>query len=118
MFTYNYRLYDRHATPIASLAVLADDEEGWKLGHFSYEILGCRLRFEFLVVKLLDCADRITQLDTDPNPFAIVTAAHLRTRQTRRDPDARYQAKRTLVSLLYRQGWDRQRFLDLFAVLD
>ena len=26
MFTSNYRLYDRHATPIASLAVLADDE--------------------------------------------------------------------------------------------
>nr|VFJ51396.1 MAG: conserved hypothetical protein (putative transposase or invertase) [Candidatus Kentron sp. FM]VFK08990.1 MAG: conserved hypothetical protein (putative transposase or invertase) [Candidatus Kentron sp. FM] len=28
------------------------------------------------------------------------------------------RAKRNLVGLLYRQGWDRQRVLDLFAVLD
>jgi hypothetical protein len=26
MFTYNYRLFDRYACPIASLAVLADDD--------------------------------------------------------------------------------------------
>ena len=48
----------------------------------------------------------------------LVTAAHLRNRQTKHDPEARYQAKRTLVRLLYRQGWERQRILDLFAVLD
>ena len=54
------------AMPPPSPAVLADDEEDWKLDHFSYEILGCRHRFEFPVVKLLECADRITQLDTDP----------------------------------------------------
>ncbi len=50
--------------------------------------------------------------------FAIVTAAHLHTRQTKNDPQKRYQAKRTLVRLLYTHGWDRQRILDLFAVLD
>ncbi len=53
-----------------------------------------------------------------PNPFAVVTAAHLRTRQTKHNPDQRYQAKRTLVRLLYTHGWSRQRVLDLFAVLD
>jgi hypothetical protein len=67
---------------------------------------------------LLDYAERIDQLESDHNPFALVTAAHLRNRQTRRDPEARYQAKRTLVRLLYRQGWERQRILDLFAVRD
>jgi hypothetical protein len=70
------------------------------------------------VVKLLDYAERVDQLEGDHNPFALVTAAHLRNRQTKHDPDARYQAKRTLVRLLYRQGWERQRILDLFAVLD
>jgi len=29
MFTYNYRLFDRYARPIASLAVLADEDAGW-----------------------------------------------------------------------------------------
>lgn len=118
IFTYNYRLYDRYARPVASLAVLADDEEGWKPDSFGFEVLGCRHRLEFPVVKLIEFADRLDRLETDPNPFALVTAAHLRTRQTKGDPEARYQAKRGLVRLLYRHGWDRQRILDLFAVLD
>ena len=118
MFTYYYRLYDRYRCPIASLAVLADQEPGWKPDHFAQSVLGCRQRLDFPVVKLLDFSDRLDQLTTDANPFALVTAAHLQTRQTRHDPEGRYQAKRYLVKLLYRQGWDRQRILNLFAVLD
>ena len=118
MFTYNYRLYDRYARPIASLAVLADDDEGWKPESFGFEVLGCRHRLEFPVVKLIEFASRLDQLETDPNPFALVTAAHLRTRQTKHDPEARYKAKRRLVRLLYGHGWDRRRILELFAVLD
>jgi len=43
---------------------------------------------------------------------------HLCTRQIKGDPRAGYQAKLNLVRALYRQGWDRQRILDLFAVID
>ena len=73
---------------------------------------------EFPVVKLIDYADRTESLQANPNPFALVTAAHLRTRQTKNDPRAHYRAKLDLVRLPYRQGWDRQRVLDLFAILD
>ena len=118
MFTYNYRLFDRYACPIASLAVLADDDDGWKPDHYGFEVLGCKHHFQFPVVKLSELADQTEALDTHRNPFTLVTAAHLRTRQTRHDPEARYQAKRTLVRLLYQHGWERQRILDLFAVLD
>ena len=118
MFTYNYRLYDRYNRPIASMAVLADQDPGWKPCHFGFEVLGCRHTLEFPVAKLLECAIDLDDLANHPNPFAIVTAAHLRTRQTRHDPEARYHAKHTLVRLLYRHGWSRQRILDLFAVLD
>ena len=118
MFTYNYRLYDRYARPIASFAVLADENESWRPDHFGYEVLGCSHMLRFPVAKLVDHVDRIDQLETDPNPFAIVTAAHLRTRQTKHDPEQRYQAKWTLTKLLYRQGWERQRIIDLFKVLD
>ena len=107
MFTYNYRLYDRYACPIASFAVLADDNEGWKPDHFVFEVLGCKHKLDFPVAKLLDYAYRIDQLEAGANPFALVTAAHLRTRQTKNDPQARYMAKKTLVTLLYRQGWER-----------
>ncbi|PIQ51160.1 MAG: cytosolic protein [Comamonadaceae bacterium CG12_big_fil_rev_8_21_14_0_65_59_15] len=118
MFTYNYRLYDRYACPIASMAVLADDDENWKPSHFSFDALGCTHTLHFPVVKLLERADSTDHLANNPNPFALVTAAHLQTRQTKHDTQARYTAKRTLVRLLYQHGWSRQRVLDLFAVLD
>jgi len=118
MFTYNYRLFDRYARPIASLAVLADEDQAWRPDHYGFEVLGCRHTLEFPVVKLIDYADRTESLQANPNPFALVTAAHLRTRQTRNDPQARYRAKLDLVRSLYQQGWDKQRILDLFAVLD
>ena len=70
------------------------------------------------MVKLLELADRLAALETDPNPFALITAAHLYTARTRHDPEARFRFKRRLVRLLYRHGWDRQRILDLFAVID
>lgn len=69
-------------------------------------------------MKLSELARSQEKLEHDANPFAIITAAHLRTQQTRNDPQERYQAKRMLVRLLYTHGWDRQRILDLFAVLD
>ena len=118
MFTYNYRLFDRYARPIASLAVLADEDQAWRPDSYGFEVLGCRHTLEFPIVKLIDYADRAESLQADPNPFALVTAAHLRTRQTKSDPQARYRAKLDLVRSLYRRGWDRQRILDLFAVLD
>ncbi len=118
MFTYNYRLFDRYARPIASLAVLADNDEQWKPNSYGFEILGCSHQLNFPVAKLLEYEAQLDQLEIHSNPFAIITAAHLQTRQTKHDPEARYQAKRTLVRLLYKQGWDKQRILDLFAVLD
>lgn len=118
MFTYNYRLFDRYAHPIASLAVLADEDQAWRPDHYGFEVLGCHHTLEFPVVKLIDYADRAESLATNPNPFALVTAAHLRARQTKNDPSACYRVKLDLVRRLYRQGWNRQRILDLFAVID
>ena len=118
MFTYNYRLFDRYALPIASFAVLADDSETWRPDHFEYSVLGCKHRIDYLVAKLLDHAHRIEALEADTNPFALVTAAHLRTKQTKHDPEQRYQAKWALIKLLYRQGWQRVRIIELFKVLD
>jgi hypothetical protein len=118
MFVYNYRLYDRYGHPIASFAVLADEDVGWTPHGFDLEQLGCTHRFRFPTVKLLAFADRLEALEADANPFALVTAAHLYTARTRLDPEARFGFKRRLVRLLYRHGWGRQRILDLFAVID
>jgi hypothetical protein len=72
----------------------------------------------FPVAKLLDYAGQEDALQENPNPFALVTLAHLQTRATRKDPQARFEAKWKLVQLLYRRGWDKQRIIDLFFVID
>ncbi len=118
MFVYNYRLFDRFRRPVASLAVLADDAPGWKPTSFGFEGLGCRHYLEFPTFKLLDCAGREDELLREENPFALITVAHLLTRATRNDMAARYAAKLKLVRLLYERGWDRQRVIDLFTVID
>jgi len=118
MFTYNCRLFERYDRPVASLAVLADDSPTWRPGAFGWELFGCRHVLEYPLVKLLDYASRLETLLQDPNPFALVTGAHLLTRQTRGDAERRYAAKWRLARLLYERDWDRQRIIDLFAVID
>ena len=118
MFVYNYRIYDRYRRPVASMAVLADDTPSWKPQEFSYDVLNCQMGIRFPIAKLLDYTDQADALENDPNPFALVTLAHLQTRATRQDPQARFAAKWRLVQLLYRRGWDKQRIIDLFLVID
>jgi hypothetical protein len=118
MFVYNYRLFDRYGQPLASLAVLADEQPGWRPDGFGYELFGCQMRFAFPVVKLLDRQAELPSLLESDNAFALVTAAHLLTRQTRQNPKDRYTAKLRLIRILFERGWDRQRILDLFSVID
>jgi len=118
MFVYHYRLYDRYRKPIASLAVLADDQVHWQPESFNYEVFGCQLGLRFPVAKLLDWAGSEARLADSSNPFAVITQAHLATRATRNNASARYAAKWKLVQGLYRRGWDKQQVIDLFKVLD
>lgn len=119
VFRYNYRIYDRFDQAVASLVVLADDRPHWKPSRYHYKAFGgCVTGIRFMVAKLLDYRDRLDELLDSDNVFALITAAHLLTRQTRKDNQARYQAKRKLVRLLYERNWERQRILDLFGLID
>jgi flagellar biosynthesis/type III secretory pathway protein FliH len=57
-------------------------------------------------------------LEADLNPFAVVVMAHLKTQETRRDPEARRQWKFSLTRRLYERGYSRQDILDLFRFID
>ena len=70
------------------------------------------------MVKLLDWQEQIDALLVNPNPFALVTAAHLLTQATRQDDPSRYAAKRKLVRLLYGRGWKKEAVMNLLAVID
>lgn len=118
MFIYHYRLYDRYRKPIASLAVLADDRADWRPEKFHYETCGCQLELRFPVAKLFDWSGSEARLSDSRNPFAVVTQAHLATRDTKDDASARHAAKWQLVQGLYQRGFNRQQVVDLFKVID
>ena len=118
MFVYNYRLYDRYRRPVASMAVLADEHKHWKPTAYGFALLGCKHTLEFPVAKLTDYHDKIDELLALDNAFALITAAHILTQQTRKKNQARYEAKLRLVKILYQRQWDKQRVIDLFIVID
>jgi hypothetical protein len=118
LFTYNYRLYDRYHRPVATLAVLADESLNWRPEGFSYNLFGSQMSLQFASVKILDYAPQLEELLKNPNPFALVTVAHLLTQRTRKNLKARYRAKWRLAKLLYERDWGKQQIIDLFAVID
>ena len=118
LFTYNYRLYDRYHRPVATLAILADDNSQWHPTQFGYTVLGCDHYLKFPSIKLLDYQPQLTALLTQDNVFALVTAAHLLTRQTKHNEQQRFIFKWQLTRLLYERDWDKQRIIDLFSIID
>jgi hypothetical protein len=118
MYVYNYRLYDRYRRPVASLAVLADEQPGWRPQEFGYDLWGCRAGLVFPAVKLLDYSARWSDLESNSNAFATVVMAHLKAQETKRDPVERQGWKVWLTRRLYRLGYDRQKVLDLFGIID
>ncbi|MCP3963278.1 MAG: DUF4351 domain-containing protein [bacterium] len=118
MYVYNYRLYDRHRCPVASLAVLTDDSASWRPDEFGYELWGCQAGLRFPVVKLRDQRDRWPELEASDNPFAVVAMAHLKTGITRDDPAGRLQWKLRLVRRLYQGGYQQRDVLELLRFID
>jgi hypothetical protein len=118
MYVYNYRIFDRYNRPVASLAVLADDDPGWRPDEFRQSLFGCETGIRFRPVKLLDFAAQEAMLEASTNPFAKVVLAHLKSRQTHGDPVSRHAWKIRLVRALYDQGFNAKDVRELFRVID
>ena len=119
MFIYNYRLRDRYNKPVVSLAVLTDEQSGWRPQQFSSEELwGTQITFKFEIAKLIDYGQDWVALETNINPFATVVMAHLKVLETRDDASLRKQWKFTLTRRLYELGYQRQDVLNLYLFMD
>jgi SOS response regulatory protein OraA/RecX len=57
------------------------------------------------MVKLMDYAENIDSLLNQTNPFAIITAAHLKTKAPKNNPEERYTWKWTITRALYEKGF-------------
>jgi hypothetical protein len=118
MYIYNYRIFDKSERPVTSLAVLADEVGSWRPNGYTSEQWGCEIHFKFPMVKLIDYADKIDDLLEQTNPFAIITAAHLKTKATRDKPQERYTWKWTITRALYGKGFSTTDILNLYRLVD
>jgi hypothetical protein len=76
------------------------------------------VNFQFPIVKLLDYAPHAGALESHPNPFVAVVLAHLKTRETRADPDARRVWKVRVIKSLYDRGLGAKDVRQLFGFID
>jgi hypothetical protein len=118
MFIYHYRLYDRHRRSVVSLAVLADEQPGWRPDRFGYSLCGCTIGLEFPIVKLLDYGENLAVLEEHSNPFAPLVLAHLKTQETRQDAPARQGWKIRVIKSLYERGFTNEQIRQLFRLID
>lgn len=118
MLDYNYRIFKEYEQPVASLALLADENPTWRPNEFYNCALGTVMGISFASAKLLDYANRSEELLASHNPFAWVALAHLRTQHARHDADQLYAAKWQLTRLLFQHGWRKQRIIVLFNVIN
>jgi hypothetical protein len=87
MFVYQYRGDGRFGLPMEALVILADDDPKWRPTRYVVQLRYTRLAFEFRPVKLLDWAGRTDELLAQANPVGLFLVAHLKSRQTRGDPE-------------------------------
>jgi hypothetical protein len=118
VFVSNYRLFDSQSKPVASLVILSDDRPRWRPTKYGYDVFGSRMQLRFRTVKLLDYREKMTALETDPNPFAVVTLTHLKALETRGKNDVRYDWKRRLFRSLYHRGWAGAQIRHLYDFID
>ena len=117
-YVYNYRLHDLYQRPVASFAVLADENPAWRPTEYFQELWGCRTDFRFPVVKILDYAKQQPLLEASRNPFAIVVLAHLKTLATRKNNHHRRRWKVQLTKELYKRGFTKTEILNLYRFID
>ena len=118
MFVYRYRISDKYNRPVASLAVLADEDANWRPTEYRESFAGSELSFRFPAAKLLDFEERESWLEAEANPFAVIALAHLKTQRTRGNEEERKRWKIRLLKGLYRRGYDATQVRRLFRVID
>lgn len=118
IFVANYRLFDRYSREVISLGVLADEDPDWRPDNYGYGRWGSEMRLHFPTVKLLDYAAQWEALEQNPNPFAVVVMAHVKTQATRGKAQARLRWKINVVKGMYQRGYKRKDVLELLRFID
>ncbi len=118
MYIYNYRIFDKFRRDVISLAVLTDDNPAFRPSEYSRVTWGTEVSFRYTVIKLLDYREHLTDLETNPNPFAMVVRAFLRALETEGNFQERYAWKKRFLLELYHVGMPRETIRVLYKFID
>jgi hypothetical protein len=119
MQLYHFRLDEKYACPVHSLAILADDSPTWRPCCGTVLQLDGQLVYSFPTFKAADYRDSIDKLLAGDNAFGFFVAVHLLTRKTRRSPGQRLKWKCKVIERLYEHGnWPERTIADLLSLID
>jgi hypothetical protein len=123
MHVYNYRAEDRFGQPVGSFAILIDDDPSWRPDRYEWRVSGTTRTLEYPVAKILAWTGKEAELRTHANPVGLFVLAQLASMRTKKDDEARAEAKLELVLLLqerFDNEFDRlrwYRYLDWLLAL-
>src|SRR5262249_13372885 len=103
---------------VLSLVLLADDRPDWRPCHYEEQILGCRVKFDFPVCKLLDLISEAQEAATVGHPSAVIILANWMAQQTRGQMKGRRRLRWDLTRQLYEAGLARKDILELYRLID
>lgn len=70
MFRYYARIWDKYPYPLAAIAILTDNDQGFRPDQYKQSFLGTNLCYHFNTYKVLDQSE--AELEKSENPFAMV----------------------------------------------
>jgi hypothetical protein len=117
MFVYRYRLRDVYDKPIASMALLLDDDLYWRPCSYSEDLWDSEITMRFPIIKLIDYNKQIQVLEQSTNPFAIIILAQL-TALKKQEVELKLVQKLQITRKLYTLNFSKQDVLALFRFID
>lgn len=108
MFAYRYRLRDFYEQPIASMAILLDNDPSWRPCSYSENLWDSEISMQFPIIKLIDFNEKIQGLEQSVNPFAIIILAQLYSLK-KQEIELKLASKLQITRKLYSSGFNKKR---------
>jgi hypothetical protein len=115
---YNSRIEDKEGIPVISFALLLDDDPAWRPDHYEATLCGKTRYLEFHAAKIIDWLGKEDVLKAHPNPVGLFVLAQLASMRTKKNDEARADAKVEMILLLQERFADEGERKQWYRYLD
>lgn len=116
MFRYFYRIWDRYKVPITAIAILADENAGYRPAVYTQKFMGTSLRYDFNSYKILEKDE--SELRANENPFSVIVLTALLAIKNEKISDEGLKAiKHDLYDEMIKREMDRDTRQGLYDFL-